>query len=739
MAQFDSTDESVPSLHQQGQKRKGDRSDHNHLFGKVNGSLNGNGLNLPSENSSAVDTTIPETEPDHQPIFRLPASKASIYDNEDSILLVGMSGAGKKTLGVMASMALRRRYVDFKLFFEKRVGVSPSEHLAQHGLAAHRRTEVDVTAALLKECCQNHIIGGLSELGTNLQRELLKDFAKTHPVIYVQRAKEELRTFMASSEDKFDQWYKYRDAFYRSCSNLDFYNISYAPEGTNGSNVADTLKLKDTETDFIRFLRRVFGRPLQLLESKDPFSSSYTYALQVPLTWMESRFEYEELECGADVINLVIDVSDSFVGLQSKVIKQMAVLRRRTRAPIIFEARYFSQNPSTYFAMLKLGARTLPDALAVDLAADPSQITSLLQAIGSINIIGTFCQSEPWECGRDQTPWPRLQATSKLLSCKALRISHDPGSVSDNLACMHFVQAESQHCDIPLVAYNTGTLGRTSVCFNPVLSPVTLSSMPNAGITVKQAQSALYSCFYLTKKKFTIFGKSVSYSLSPAMHNAAYEACGMPHSYRFLESNNFSNIRHVFEEDDCGGLAVTLPFKTEVLPLLHSVSPEARDIGAVNTIVVDRVQNADGSRDTILKGFNTDHIGIRQCIYRHLSPANSVREGTSALILGAGGMARAAIFACRTLGVKNICVYNRTLENAQKLAQYCASSTSNICILQRLDEAWPGHLRQSTIIISTIPAHNIDGNAAHELDIPEQWLQSRTGGVFIEVSRISLY
>ena len=447
-------------------------------------------------------------------------------------------------------------------------------------------------------------------------------------------------------------------------------------------------------------------------------------------------YHHEELECGADTINFVIDVPDNTLDLHDRVARQMAYLRRKSRAPIIFEARYSPQNPSAYWALLRLGLRCLPDMMAVDLRAEASQVKYILRTKSNVKKIGTFHHEAPWPTSAADSLWSTLYNKAKTLSCDVLRVSHHAESHMDNSKCIAFAHEMAQRYGMPIIAFNTGRLGRTSVCFNSILSPTAPPSMTSdrLGVTVKQAQSALYSCFITTKKSFTIFGKSVSYSLSPAMHNAAYEAVGMPHTYKLLQSDDFSHIRQLLQDDECAGIAITLPYKTDVLQLLDYVSNDAKDIGAVNTITIERPDTIDGlDQPVVLRGYNTDHVGLRECIYRKLSPANLIRANTSALVLGAGGMARAALYACQTLGIKHFAIYNRTYEKAEILARNQAWSSANIHILGTFDDEWPSHLQQPTVIISTIPAHSIGTNPPHELNVPEKWLQSRTGGVFVEV------
>jgi shikimate 5-dehydrogenase len=197
------------------------------------------------------------------------------------------------------------------------------------------------------------------------------------------------------------------------------------------------------------------------------------------------------------------------------------------------------------------------------------------------------------------------------------------------------------------------------------------------------------------------------------------------------------------------------------------MSPHARAIGAVNTLIP--IRNSEDSDDTRLSqessvfiqksragpikglhGDNTDWIGICNCIRRGLSPANAVRPSTTGLVIGSGGMARAAVYSMIHLGVQNIFVYNRTLANAEKLAHHYnrqdlfanermgADGRPRVSTLSSLDEPWPADYKQPTIIVSGIPAHSIGGAPAPNFHVPTQWLESPTGGVVVDVSATQL-
>lgn len=135
---------------------------------------------------------------------------------------------------------------------------------------------------------------------------------------------------------------------------------------------------------------------------------------------------------------------------------------------------------------------------------------------------------------------------------------------------------------------------------------------------------------------------------------------------------------------------------------------------------------------------------MRACIRKSLSPANAVRSRSSGLVCGAGGMGRAGIYALISLGVRNIFIYNRTLSSAKALAEhfngllragdkcdYQAAGTE-VKVLESLEAEWPEDVQQPTMIINCTPVQTAGGSPI-DFSLPPLWLQSRTGGVVVEV------
>ena len=142
------------------------------------------------------------------------------------------------------------------------------------------------------------------------------------------------------------------------------------------------------------------------------------------------------------------------------------------------------------------------------------------------------------------------------------------------------------------------------------------------------------------------------------MHNAGFVACGLPHLYlRWRVSP--TELRQALREArglGVGGLNLTVPLKETVLPLLDELTAEAKRIGAVNTIMWRRGR---------LVGDNTDARGFARAL------RGRVRlRGARAVVIGAGGSARAVAASLVTGGCREIVVANRTAARAEALAAW---------------------------------------------------------------------
>ncbi|RLB98724.1 MAG: shikimate dehydrogenase [Deltaproteobacteria bacterium] len=153
---------------------------------------------------------------------------------------------------------------------------------------------------------------------------------------------------------------------------------------------------------------------------------------------------------------------------------------------------------------------------------------------------------------------------------------------------------------------------------------------------------------------YAVIGDPVAHSLSPAMHNRALAACGLPGVYVGFRVTDLPVAVAGIRALGIRGVSVTIPHKVAVMPLLDEIDDTARRIGAVNTI-----SNESG----VLKGTNTDGLGALKA----LETVTAV-DGRRVAILGAGGAARAVAWALSNAGAK-VALFNRTVPRAAALAR----------------------------------------------------------------------
>ena len=163
--------------------------------------------------------------------------------------------------------------------------------------------------------------------------------------------------------------------------------------------------------------------------------------------------------------------------------------------------------------------------------------------------------------------------------------------------------------------------------------------------------------------RFGVVGWPVAHSRSPAMHEAAYRALGMPHTYEKLETSEAALAGRVasLRSGLYAGLNVTIPHKTRVLSLVDEIDASAVATGAANTLV----RTAAGG----VRAYNTDApaleaelAGLAGLAALAGAPGapGALFAGRRAIVLGTGGAARAAIFALGRLGVARVHVRGRS-------------------------------------------------------------------------------
>ena len=163
-------------------------------------------------------------------------------------------------------------------------------------------------------------------------------------------------------------------------------------------------------------------------------------------------------------------------------------------------------------------------------------------------------------------------------------------------------------------------------------------------------------------KIFAVFGNPISHSISPRLHNAALGELGLSREalYTRYELTDGSRLISKFKELKLSGTNVTVPHKEAALAQCDVADETAIKIGSVNTLV---------SRSGKIYGHNTDAPGFLRAI-------ESFGHIKSALVLGAGGTAKAVAYALKSRGVR-VCVLNRSEKRLANFAEYENFSWTN--------------------------------------------------------------
>lgn len=211
----------------------------------------------------------------------------------------------------------------------------------------------------------------------------------------------------------------------------------------------------------------------------------------------------------------------------------------------------------------------------------------------------------------------------------------------------------------------------------------------------------------LTSRKAAVLGHPIAHSLSPTLHNAAYETLGL---------QDWEYERHDVSEDQLqgflaqldeswAGLSLTMPLKKAVIPLLDHVEPLAAVTGAVNTVVF-----SGKGKGRMLVGTNTDVYGIVAALKEGHLESGALTRVADAAIIGAGATAASALAALAELGCTRPQVFVRNLGKTAELraaAQRMGVQPEYVPIGRAAKE-----LVHMDSVISTLPPRAADGLAS---------------------------
>lgn len=582
-----------------------------------------------------------------------------------SVFIIGMRGAGKTTAGGWAGKILKRPVIDLDVELERTVGMTIPEFIRTKGWDAFRSEELSLLKRVMVEKSSGYVFacgGGVVEIPE--ARKLLRNYhQKGGVVLQVHRNIDEVMQYLqidktrpAYVEDMMGVYLR-RKPWFAECSNFEYHS------GKTRSGSLSTAR-----KDFARFLCHISGTSTNFAEMKQK-KHSFFVSLTVPDV-SAALDVMPEVVVGADAVELRVDLlvdpaSTNGIPTLDFVSQQVAALRSVVDLPLIFTIRTVSQGGrfpddahEEALQLYKAAVRMAFEYIDLEITWPLKLVQSLTESKGFSKIIASH--HDP----RGQLSWKNgawIQYYNKALEFgDIIKLVGIANCIEDNFALAKFKSMMAVSHDVPLIAINMGARGKLSRILNAFMTPVSHPALPFKAapgqISAAEIRGGLSLMGEIEPKQFYLFGTPISASRSPALHNALFKQSGLPHEYGRLETSNVQDVKEIICSPEFGGASVTIPLKLDIMPLLDELTDAAKLIGAVNTIIPAAIP----SGGTQLVGDNTDWLGMTHS----LLSANAINSAStvpvSGLVVGAGGTARAAIYALHALGYSPIYVVSRT-------------------------------------------------------------------------------
>jgi pentafunctional AROM polypeptide len=623
-----------------------------------------------------------------------------------SIYIIGMRGAGKSTAGNWVSKALNRPFVDLDTELETIEGMSIPDIIKTRGWQGFRDAELEILKRTLKERSKGYVFacgGGVVEMPE--ARKLLIDYHKTKGnVLLLMRDIKKIMDFLsidktrpAYVEDMMGVWLR-RKPWFQECSNIQYYSRDASPSG-----------LARASEDFNRFLQVATGQidSLRIIKEKE-------HSFFVSLTLRDLREAgdiLEEVCVGSDAVELRVDLlrdpaSNSDIPSVDYVVEQLSFLRSRVTLPIIFTIRTQSQGGrfpdnahDAALELYRLAFRSGCEFVDLEIAFPEDMLRAVTEMKGFSKIIASH-HDPKGELSWANMSW--IKFYNKALEYgDIIKLVGLARNIDDNTALRKFKNWAAEAHDVPLIAINMGDQGQLSRILNGFMTPVSHPSLPFKAapgqLSATEIRKGLSLMGEIKTKKFAIFGSPISQSRSPALHNTLFAQVGLPHKYTRLETTNAQDVQEFIRSPDFGGASVTIPLKLDIMPLLDEVAAEAEIIGAVNTIIPVSTGKNTPPR---LVGRNTDWQGMILSLRKAgVYGPKRKDQAQSALVIGGGGTARAAIYALHSMGYSPIYIVGRTPSKLENMVSTFPSSY-NI----RIVESPSSFESVPHVAIGTIPA-----------------------------------
>ncbi len=707
---------------------------------------------------------------------------------DKSIVLIGMRGAGKTTLGKIAAAELNWPIIDLDDALETSEGMKCAEIVAAHGWDGFRTKELAIFKEILRANPLRCVIscgGGIVE--SQGARDALSKYS---PVISIQRTFEDIVAYLDSqaapspllataagsaSENEpegTDRRPKYgepienvwnrRKVWYDACSSHDFYIL---PGESNWNRLND---------DFSRFIRFIQEQPTPSVLypnyfateiAGDSFNTIFSSQQPIHHSTQQQRSNSSEKSLYPDAFLFRADCIENTK--RDEIARCFAAIRQQSPLPIIASVRDLvgdSKVQDRAVDILMSCLRNNCEYVEIPSSWSREAKLKIINSLGNTRVIFTMTSYSALD---DIVFADKLlldtelyllnkSKSTKTVTCGiSLFISDDAaggikiikGRSQSNLigrarnASNYLEQRNiADLTSISVLCICQGS-GPGSHAYN-TLTGLTFVGSANIEEIGEDGSGAISSALQVAsalgiegEEHYYLFGSPIQMSPSPTLHNTGFQALGLKKRYQICDSPTISKMEAVLRSASFAGASVTIPHKENVMQFMNELSPAAKEIGAVNTVV----KLANGK----LFGDNTDWIGIRKLLEKRLGLASSDDDddindnedefadeyaddgeevdGSSgknkherslsgkepgkkakgsnndliALVIGAGGTSLAACYCIKQLGMRLV-VWNRSHNKAEAVA----NKFGGVAIAE-LDESI---LPRVDVIIGTIPA-----------------------------------
>jgi 3-dehydroquinate dehydratase-1 len=368
------------------------------------------------------------------------------------------------------------------------------------------------------------------------------------------------------------------------------------------------------------------------------------------------------LSVGADAIEIRVDLLEeplpdggvSKIPSLKYVGEQLMILRQRTELPIIYttrctreNGRFPMDNPSLFYKYLMRAIQWGCEYIDVEVWLPEEIRRKLAEKKGSSKIISAFHDFSgtfKWTAPETQTLFERGAVYGDVV--KMYVLVH---SMQENMELEYFrTTIQQKYPHPPFSGLNMGPTGQLTRTMNKIFTPITHPLLPMIAapgqLSAAEINLALHSMGQMPK--LDVYGIGSFRSTSQAMFfEKCFNELSLPHQFRFAERAPKASVEHVLHRPNFGGAYISPPLVASTAPYLPVLSPAARAIGQVDTVLVRSENN-----QPVFVGDNSTWKGIRATLTRDFVP--SAYNGRAALLLASSEAdASASIFALKSLGI----------------------------------------------------------------------------------------